>query len=199
MAFGPGALSASAFNRGLDRAPWALERLVPHAGRTFAIAVGPLVTTFRIAADGHVEAAPAATAPDLRLGFSPVTLPSFLAEPTRWNELVTEEGDVALGGTLKELSQTLPWLVEDAFARVLGAVVGQRAADTGRRLLAFPEYAAQRMADSVVSYARDEADLLARGDEMRPFVTETVTLAARVDALESRIDALTLAQERQSG
>jgi ubiquinone biosynthesis protein UbiJ len=193
---GPDALSASAFNRGLDRASWALERLVPHAGRSFSIALGPFASTYRICPDGHLEAAPAATAADLRLTFSPVTLPAFLADPKRWNEFVTEDGDVALGGTLKELAQTLPWLVEDGFARVFGAVIGQRVADTGRRLLAFPEYAAQRMTDSVASYARDEANLLARGDEMRPFVTETATLAARVDALEARVDAL--ARERES-
>jgi len=197
VAFGPDALSASAVNRGLDRAPWALERLVPHAGRSFSVALGPVTTTFRIGPDGHVEAAPASTAPDLRLTLSPVTLPAFLADPKRWNEFVTEDGDAALGGTLKELSQTLPWLVEDGFARMFGAVIGQRVADTGRRLLAFPEYAAQRMADSVVSYARDEADLLARGDEMRPLVTEAATLTARVDALETRIDAL--ARARESG
>ena len=95
------------------------------------------------------------------------------------------------------LWQTLPWLVEDGFARMFGAVIGQRVADTGRRLLAFPEYAAQRMADSVASYARDEADLLARGDEMRPLVTEAATLTARVDALEARIEAL--ARARESG
>ena len=192
----PDALSARAFNRGLDRAPWAVERLVAHAGRSFAIGMGPFVTTFRIGADGRLEPAPPATAPDLRLGFSPTTLPSFLADPKRWNEFVTEEGDVALGGTLKELAQTLPWLVEDTFGRLFGSVVGQRIADTGKRLLGFPEYAAQRMTESVASYARDEAQLLARGDEMRPFVTETVTLAARVDALEARIDALALARER---
>jgi ubiquinone biosynthesis protein UbiJ len=62
-------------------------------------------------------------------------------------------------------------------------------ADTGRRLLAFPGYAAERIGDSVASYARDEADLLARGDEMRAFAEQNAALAARVAALEARIDA----------
>ena len=126
----------------------------------------------------------------MRLTVSPLTLPSFLADPSRWNEFVTEDGDAALGGTLKELAQTLPWLVEEGLARVFGAVVGQRLADTGRRLLGFPEYAAEHVADSVASYARDEADLLARGEEMRPFVEQNAELAARADALEARVEAL---------
>jgi ubiquinone biosynthesis protein UbiJ len=69
-------------------------------------------------------------------------------------------------------------------------MAGQRLADAGRRLLGFPEYAAERLADSAVSYARDEAGLLARGDEMRPFAEQNALLAARVDAAEARLDAL---------
>ena len=190
MASGPDSVTASAFNRAIDRAPWAREKLVPYAGRTFALTVGPLSSTLRIAADGRVEAAAGASVPDVNLSVSPLTVPSFLANPARWNEFVAEEGDVALGGTLKELAQTLPWLVEDAFARVFGAVVGQRLADTGRRLLGFPEYAAERLADSVTSYARDEADLLARGEDMRPFAQQSAELATRAKALEARIAAL---------
>jgi ubiquinone biosynthesis protein UbiJ len=191
MVPGPDALGARAFNRALDRAPWARERLLPHASRRIAIALGPVALDLRITAEGRFEATGSAATPaDLRLAFSPLTLPSFLADPTRWNEFVVEEGDVALGGTLKDLAQTLPWVVEDAFASTFGAMAGQRLADAGRRLLGFPEYAAERLADSAVSYARDEAGLLARGDEMRPFAEQNALLAARVDAAEARLDAL---------
>ncbi|HTI48272.1 MAG TPA: hypothetical protein VMB76_17075 [Casimicrobiaceae bacterium] len=191
MAAAADTFGAGAFNRALDRAPWAREKLVAHAGRRFSVALGPLMAGFRILDDGHVEAASfAGSTPDLHLTLSPLTLPSFLADPARWNEFVVEEGDVALGGTLKDLAVTLPWLVEDAFARVFGAVVGQRMADSGRRLLAFPGYAAERIADSMTSYARDEADLLARGEEMRTFTEQNAALASRVAALEGRIDAL---------
>ena len=186
----PDTLAAGAFNRALESAPWAREKLAPYAGRSFSLTVGPLTSALRVAADGSVEAHEIGTPPDLRLTVSPLTLPSFLADPARWNEFVTEDGDAAFGGALKDLAQTLPWLVESAFARVFGAVIGQRLADTGRRLLAFPEYAAGRVTDSVASYARDEAELLARGDEMRPFVQQNQDLATRADALEARLDAL---------
>lgn len=191
MALGPDTLGAGAFNRALDRAPWAREKLLAHAGRSFGVTLGPLTAGFRIGADGHVEPASfGGAAHDLHLTLSPLTLPSFLADPARWNEFVQEEGDVALGGTLKELASTLPWLVEDAFARAFGDVAGQRIAEAGRRLLAFPEYAAERVADSVSSYARDEAELLARGEEMRVFAEQNAALAARADTLAARIEAL---------
>jgi ubiquinone biosynthesis protein UbiJ len=129
--------------------------------------------------------------PDLRLTISPLQLPAFLADPRMWNEYVREDGDVALGGTLKELAQTLPWFVEQTFARALGPIAGQRLADAGRHVLAFPGHAASRFAESVGRYARDEAGLVVGDDEMRAFAGETAALAARVDALEARVTALT--------
>ncbi len=189
----PGAdgLSARTVNRALDRVPWARARLAVHAGQRFDFAVGPLDARFRIGADGQLEpAAGDGTAPDLRLRLSPFSLTAFLADPKRWNELVEETGDVALGGTLKDVAHTVPWLVEDAFARVFGAVMGTRIADTGRRLLALPGAVTERLADNVVTYARDEAGWLARGDEMRMLAAHAAALSVRLDALEPRLDAL---------
>ena len=132
----------------------------------------------------------AGATPDLQLTVSPLKLPAFLADPRQWNEYVVEDGDAELGGTLKELAQTLPWFVEQAFARALGPIAGQRVADAGRRMLAFPGYAAERITESVARYARDEADLLARGEEFRSFSAQTLDLAARVEALDTRITDL---------
>ena len=42
--------------------------------------------------------------------------------------------------------------MEQAFARALGPLVGQRAADAGRALLAFPEYAGQRVTEMAYDY-----------------------------------------------
>jgi ubiquinone biosynthesis protein UbiJ len=187
----PDAIGAGAFNRALGNAPWARERLLPHAGQSFVVIVGPMVSAFRIAPDGGLEAGRVSGAPaDLELRVSAIGLPAFLAEPTRWNEFVEERGDAGLGGTLKDLAQTLPWFVEETFARTFGSVLGQRMADAGRVLLKAPGYAAERLSDSFTSYARDEAGLLARGDEMRPFVEQNEVLRTRVDALESRVERL---------
>jgi ubiquinone biosynthesis accessory factor UbiJ len=184
-------LPSNLANRVLEGETWARDKLALHAGRVFTITVGPATATLRIGATGGFEDVPQDEAtPDLRLSISPLNLPSFLADPRNWSEYVREDGDAALGGTLKELAQTLPWFVEQAFARLLGPVAGQRVADAGRRLLGFPAYAAGRVGDSVARYARDEVQWLARGDELRRFTDETRDTAARVDALAARIDAL---------
>ena len=187
----PASVPAQLANGILEQEAWAREKLAPFAGRVFTLAVGPVTTRFRITTDGKLEKAEAATPADLALNLSPLSIPAFLANPARWNEFVREDGDAELGGALKELARTLPWFVEAALAKTLGPLVGQRAADAGRRLLAFPEYATQRISESVASYARDEAGVLAQSAQMREFGEGVGEVAARVDAQEHRFDALT--------
>ena len=185
------ALGDAAVNRMLKDEPWARGRLAVHAGRVFTVRVGPVVTGFRIDANGALESAPLAGAtPDLVLTLSPLNVPAFLADPRRWNEFVTEEGDVELGGTLKELAQTAPWFVEKLCSRTLGPIVGQRVADAGRRMLQVPEYASMRVAENVGMYARDEAQVLAHPADFRALVNETALLAERIEALAQRVESL---------
>ena len=183
----PGAIA----NRMLEREAWARQRLAAHAGRVFVMAVGPLPTAFAIDETGQFASAPlSGRTPDLTLRVSPLDLPAFLADPARWDRYVTAAGDPALAATLKELAPTMPWLVEQAFAKALGGSVGQHAADLGRRMLAFPEYAAERIGDSVISYTHEQSGLLATADEGSAFADQVGALATRVDALSARFDAL---------
>lgn len=187
----PSAIAPALVNRVLEREAWAQSCLAVHAGRTFAITVGPLTTTMRVDAAGKVEPATAATVlPDLKLTLSPLVVPSFLSEPSRWDELVAVNGDPALAATLKGLAETLPWFVERMFADALGPIVGQRIADAGRRLLALPEYAARRMSESVGSFARDEAGIATHDEHARALGDEIGATARRTDALAARVDTL---------
>lgn len=191
FAFDPAGLPGALANRVLDREAWARQRFAAHAGRSFVVAVGPAASAFAIDATGHVASTLGARgAADLTLTVSPLDLPAFLADPSRWDRYVTAAGDAELAATLRELAPTLPWFVEQAFARALGDVVGQRVADAGRRLLAFPEYAASRVSESVASYAHERSGLLATGDEGGVFAAQVAAVAARTDALAARLEAL---------
>jgi len=189
--FDPASIPPRLANRVLERESWAQSCLAAHAESVVVIAVGPFAAAMRVDAAGKLEAAPApADAPDLRLTLSPLSLPSFLADPRRWDEFVTADGDAALAATLKGLAETLPWFVERAFADVLGPIVGQRVADAGRHLLAFPEYAAARVGEAVAGYLRDETGLVTPGADAQSFAEAVGALAARVDTLAARLDAL---------
>ena len=189
--FDPTAIPTALANRVLERETWAQASLSAHAGSVFVIAVGPIATAMRIDASGKVESAPPTDgSPDLKLTLSPLALPSFLADPGRWDEFVVADGNPSLAATLKGLAETLPWFVEKAFAGALGDIVGLRVADAGRRLLTLPEYAAARVGESVASYARDEAGLVTGHADAQSFGEAASALAARVEALAARLDAL---------
>jgi ubiquinone biosynthesis protein UbiJ len=190
MHFDPAALPAALANRVLGREEWARTCLAEHAGRIFAVAVGPIVTPMRVDEAGAITAAHRDGPPDLTLTISPLAVPALLAEPARWDEFVTVEGDPALAATLKGLAETLPWFVERALADALGPIVGQRIADAGRRLLALPAYAGARVGASIASYARDETLFATKTAEARSVGDEILATATRVDALATRIDAL---------
>ena len=115
-------------------------------------------------------------------------MPALLANPERWNDLVAADGDPTLAATLADLSRTLPWFVEQAFASVLGPIVGTRLADTGRAMLAFPEHAARSFGTSLSNYVHDEAGVGVSATEAAEFSAAVASIAARIDALEHRLD-----------
>jgi len=180
--------AASFANRALAREDWARERLAAHAGRKLRIVAGPAALTLAINADGSFVDSD--ETPDLTLTIPALRLPTLIARPERWNEVVVATGDASLASTIGELAQTLPWFIERSFARVFGPIVGPQLAEAGRRLLALPGYAAERAGSSFASYARDESGLVAGARAGSEFAAEVAALAARVDALGERIDRL---------
>src|SRR3954470_21971634 len=106
----PSALGSDLANRILEGESWARDKLAAHAGRVFSITCGPVTAAFRITDAGILEnASVAGGTPDLCLSVLTLRLPAYTADPRNWSQYIREDGDVALGGTLKELAQTLPW------------------------------------------------------------------------------------------
>jgi ubiquinone biosynthesis accessory factor UbiJ len=180
--------AAALVNRALAREDWARERLAFHAGRKLRVVAGPAALTLAINTDGSF--ADSEETPDLTLTIPPLRWPALLARPERWNELVVAAGDAGLASTIGELAQTLPWFIERSFARVFGPIVGAQLAEAGRRLLALPGYATERVGSSFASYASDEAGLVTGARAGSQFVADVAALSARVDALGERIDRL---------
>jgi ubiquinone biosynthesis accessory factor UbiJ len=181
-------LAIDAINRALERESWARDKLIRHAGRTVRIEVGPVAGSFAIDPEGRL--AESRTDPDLTLTISPLQLPGLLAASERWSQRVVTKGDVALAASLSELASTLPWFVERTFASFLSPIVGQQVADAGRRLLEISDYAGGRLSDNVARYIAEEAKLAVGTAEAKSFAEEVAATAARVEALEARIDAL---------
>lgn len=183
--------AASFANGLLERESWARQRLAAHRGRSFVMVSGPVVAAFQVDDTGLLQGyALADGEPDLRLAVALWSVPGLLADPSRWDDVVTAEGDAALAATMRELAQTAPFWMEQFFSRWLGPIVGQRVAGAGRQLLGFPEHALDRLGESVASYLKDETGTLATGEEARIFAAQAGIVAERVDALEARLAAL---------
>jgi ubiquinone biosynthesis protein UbiJ len=181
-------LASDFANRALESEAWARDKLAAHAGKIMRVDIGPARIALAIETDGRLVASEAS--PDLAIAIDPLKLPALLAQPSRWKELTAAHGDAALAATLAELAPTLPWFVERLLARALGPIAGQQVADAGRRLLAFPEYAGERIADSFARYVGDEARLAVRSADVQRFAADVAELATRVEALAQRVDAL---------
>ena len=181
-------LAADLANRALESEAWARDKLTPHAGKTMRFNVGPARIAFAVETGGRLATSEAS--PDLTIAIDPLKLPALLAQPPRWSELTSASGDAALAATLAELAPTLPWFVERLLARALGPIAGQQVADAGRQLLAFPDYAGERIAESFARYVGDEARLAVRSVDMQRFSADVAELAASIDALTKRVGAL---------
>jgi ubiquinone biosynthesis accessory factor UbiJ len=181
-------LVRNVINGALAREPWARTRLAAHAGTMFAVAVGSATTSYSIASDGTLL--PGAGTPTLTLTIAPSSMPALLAQPGRWNELVSTEGDAGLASTLADLALTLPWLIESMFAQLFGPIIGTRIADATRTMVTMPGYAAKRVGESVARYINDETRLAANTQDVRALAADAVALNERVDALTARIAAL---------
>ncbi len=185
----PEDLAAGLANRALAREDWARAKLLAYAGRSFALTAGPFAATFRIGEDGSLAAARDGAAPSLTVSTSPLSLPALAADPTRWAELVRNDGDPALAKTIEELAQTFPWVVERALASVFGPIAGQALADAGRTLLGVPAALSRHAASSAGQFAA-ETGVVARRADFDAFSCGTAEAEARIDALALRIAAI---------
>ena len=122
----PAAGPAHLANRALADQDWAREKLAPFAGRSFSLRLGPLLATWTIGPDGTFASAAAGAPVDLTLTLSPLSVPAFLADPSRWN-----------ASTVPELqSRTLP----DSFSAELqvGPANRKSAAGTPTHIVFLP-------------------------------------------------------------
>jgi ubiquinone biosynthesis protein UbiJ len=186
----PAEIPARIVNRALAHEDALRGKLAAHAGATFRIVVGGAGATLAIDADGALRAAAQDAAPALTLTLRARDVAPLLHDPSRFDALVHADGDPALAATLKDLCATIPWFVERLFGDTFGAIVGQRLADAGRRMLGFPDEAATRLATGVRDYLGDEAPLATARADAGAFGDEVAAIASRVDALAARIDEL---------
>ena len=186
--------AAALANRVLEREAWAQERLAAHAGRVFVVAVGPLSTAAAHRRLGRLEPRPRwpGSSRTSTLTLSPLAVPSFLANPDALGRVRRRRRRPRARG---DAARTSRRRCRGSSSSVRGRAGPDRRPARRRRRAAAARLPRvrrpRRVGESVASYARDEAELVAgAGAPARFQRAHGGAGGRRVDALASRIDAL---------
>jgi len=182
--------TAAFINHLLAREQWARDRLAPFSGRRARFRLVPLPDlVLEVDASGHV----AQCEPDdvaLTLTIPPAALPRILARDESALREVRLDGDVELANVVLFLFRNLRWDVEEDLARVVGDVAAHRVTGAARGFAAWQREAAERLAENVAEYFKDEAGLLVHPHELEAFGRQVSEVRDAVERLEKRVERL---------
>jgi ubiquinone biosynthesis protein UbiJ len=174
-------------NHVLRSAPLAMERLRKHAGRTVAVAVGPMQSAYTIQTTGEVTRAVPAAAPDLDVRISPFLLPRLAAGEEAAYREIEMSGDMELAHEISSIARVLDWDFEEDLSRVVGDVAAHRIGEGVRAARRWTREAALRLAQGAAEYYTEEKPLIASRVKVEDFVAAVARLRDDADRLDKRI------------
>jgi ubiquinone biosynthesis protein UbiJ len=182
--------AARAANHVLRATPVALERLRPHAGRTIAIAVGPMQVAFTVQTTGELVPALAGAARDLDVRISPFLLPRLAAGEEAAFRDIDMVGDMELAQEVSYLMRNLRWDVEEDLSRVVGDIAAHRIAGGASAVSRALREGGLRTAQAAAEYWTEESPLIASRVKVRGFIDDVARLTDDLQRLEKRIERL---------
>lgn len=187
--------AAATINHLLQAAPWALERLAPHAGKTVHVACGLINLRFSVEASGEVRAATSEASEDLTLMLpTPLLLRALAQGRTALNE-AQMTGDTSFAQALAYVAQHLEWDYEEDLSKVVGDIAAHRIGATARGTVAWGQKSVDSLQIMLRDYLTEERPVLAKPREVAEFITSVDELRDAAARLEKRIKLL---QEKKS-
>lgn len=178
----------SAINHILRRNSWALERLVPYAGKTVRFELPPLSVALTVLENGELAAAAAAPAPDVTIGFTPGVMLRVLARDDKvWRD-VQVSGDSDFATVINHVCGNLRWDLEEDLARLFGDIAAHRMVQAGKTLDQWRAQSFDNLARSFAEYWTEEQPLIARARDVEQFNREVDQLRDDVARLEKRLE-----------
>lgn len=181
-------LAAAPLNHVLAQNAWAVQRLTPLAGKTFAVQAAPLPTlNFTIQPDGMLKSAMPGTPPDATLGATPDALLRYFTVAPHDPALIRIDGDQALGTEIGHVLAHISWEAEEDLSRLFGDVVAHRLAGFARDFLGWRKQSLLDLAAAGGEYFTEERPLIASRARIAQFTREVDAVRTAVDQLEVRI------------
>ncbi|MEO8038879.1 MAG: hypothetical protein ABI794_08905 [Betaproteobacteria bacterium] len=186
----PARTLAASLNHVIHSAPWSLEALRQHAGRTAVVAIAPFEFAFSVTATGEIRAAAAEAARDVRIDLPPLAALRFAAGDSAAARVANVEGDAAFAATLRLLAQNLAWDFEEDLSKFIGDIAAHRLAAGLRGAAAWPREAGARAAQAVAEYATEEAGMLPPSAAVESWFAEVDRVRDDAERIEKRIARL---------
>ncbi|HYC47607.1 MAG TPA: sterol-binding protein [Burkholderiales bacterium] len=181
-------LRAASINRLLRTHSWALERLLPHAGKTIVLVCAPVELRLTVCANGEVTAAPPHTPEDARIAVSPGVLLRLLARDEAAWSAVEVTGDVHFAAAVDYLWRNLSWDYEEDLSRLVGDIPAHRIARGLRELDRWGRSAALNLGHALAEYVTHEQPSLASPFAVQDFVRDVDEVRDDVERLAKRIE-----------
>jgi ubiquinone biosynthesis protein UbiJ len=187
--------SSMALNHLLKQNSWALQRLVPFAGKTARFDIEPFSFSFTILEDGSLCRADSAAEPDALCVVAPSLLPRLALHDEKAHNEIHSEGDTGLLTEIFFLSRNLQWDVAEDLSGITGDIAAERIVNT-------LQIAQHQLTDSVANlskaaaeYFTEERPLLAKPQQISAFMQQVDVLRDDMARLEQRIGRLLAAEK----
>lgn len=182
---------AAAANHLLASAPWARERLLPHAGRHARLNAEPVALSLVITEAGLLAPADDDTQPDVVLSFPLSALPKLIegGADTAMSH-IRIEGAADLADALGFVFRNLRWDAEEDLSRLVGDIAAHRLVHTGRQVRAAHQRAVRALGSNVTEYLTEERPVLVGRSALQAHSEDVQALRDAIARLEKRIDRL---------
>lgn len=200
----PDQVFVNALNHLLASAPWARERLAPHAHAHVRIESGPLSVDFTLNEEGYaacLDTRQAEPAPDVTLALAMERLPGLLAEGglDKASTAVRLQGDASLAETLGFVFRHLRWDAEEDLSRLVGDIAAHRLMRGARAVHQTGLRTLESLSGNLGEYLTEESRLLVPRDEASPLNKQLTDLRDALARLEKRIERLEHPVKRGGG
>jgi len=180
----------AAINHLLAGEPWAQRKLAAHAGKVAWIDLELAVLRLSVAADGMLEAAPEAVAPNVTIRMRLADLPLMAQQRERAFSYVKVEGDADFANAISQLSQNLSWEAEEDLSRFVGDIAAARLVAGAKGAAGTVAMSGQKLAENLAEYFLEENPMLVRPLAVREFGGAVTTLRNDLERLTKRIEKL---------
>jgi ubiquinone biosynthesis accessory factor UbiJ len=189
----PSSLIARALSRLLSHDAPARELLASHAGETLAILMSPLSASLKITANGDFESGEADTRerkPTVSVEFPLSALPLIAQGEAVALRAATISGQAGLLQDISKAFKSLPLAAEAELERFVGPIFANEASKLFKALIAFGENARDTMHETGKRYVHDEANLVAKREDVAKFAADIQRLRIDVQRLQERVGRL---------